>query len=226
MMSSTEKINERNIRERILAGERDLFRVLIRQCNAILYRTGRSYGYNHEDTQDLMQDAFVEAYLNLSAFEGRSSFKTWVMKIMLNKCYRKTQKFSFKNEITDDSIIDERSTPLYSSNRHTDTNKIIMNKELNRVIEESLMRLSLEYRMVFLLREIDGLSVAETAEALDLTESNVKVRLNRAKVMMRKEIEKSYSKEDIFEFNLVYCDMMANKVMSKIEMLEDKSRSN
>ena len=91
-----------------------------------------------------------------------------------------------------------------------------MNRELSSVIENALKHVPLDYRMVFSLREISGLNVVETAEALGISEANVKVRLNRAKTMLRKEIEKSYTAEDIFEFNLVYCDAMTNDVMNKI----------
>jgi RNA polymerase sigma-70 factor (ECF subfamily) len=70
------------------------------------------------------------------------------------------------------------------------------------------------------LREINGLSVKETAEALNISEANVKVRLNRAKAMLRKEVEKSYKVEDIFEFNLIYCDSMVNRVMDKITSMK------
>jgi RNA polymerase sigma-70 factor (ECF subfamily) len=70
--------------------------------------------------------------------------------------------------------------------------------------------------MTFTLRELTGLNVSETAELLNITTSNVKVRLNRAKMMMRKEIEKIYSSEDIYEFNLIHCDKIVNVVMKKI----------
>lgn len=75
----------------------------------------------------------------------------------------------------------------------------------------------MDYRLVFTLREVNGLNVAETADALNISETNVKVRLNRAKTMLRKEVEKSYSAEDIFEFNLVYCDAMVQRVINKIK---------
>jgi RNA polymerase sigma-70 factor (ECF subfamily) len=70
---------------------------------------------------------------------------------------------------------------------------------------------------VFSLRELTGLSVQETAKALDITETNVKVRFNRAKAMLRKEVEKMYSSEDIFQFNLIYCDKIVEKVMDRIK---------
>ena len=92
-----------------------------------------------------------------------------------------------------------------------------MNRELNFVIENSLQQIPMDYRLVFTLREVNGLNVAETADTLNISEANVKVRLNRAKTMLRKEVEKSYSAEDIFEFNLVYCDAMVQRVINKLK---------
>jgi RNA polymerase sigma factor (sigma-70 family) len=213
-----EQYSDVEIIQKINLGDVALFEILIRRNNPFLYKAGRSYNYNHEDTQDLMQDTFIDAYMNLSKFENRSSFKTWIIKIMLNNCYKKQQKFSFKNEITNE--IDDKSIPMFSSNQHTETTKVVVNKELGLVIENALIQVPIDYRMVFSLREINGLNVIETAEALNISEANVKVRLNRAKTMLKKEIEKSYSPDDIFEFNLVYCNAMVSNVMNKIKELQ------
>src|SRR3546814_6701840 len=99
-MENHNPLTETQIIERIIQGEKQLYELIIRRYNPTLYQIGRSYSYNHEDTQDLMQESFIDAYKNLHCFEGRSSFKTWIMRIMLNQCYRKRQKFSYKNEIT------------------------------------------------------------------------------------------------------------------------------
>ena len=93
-----------------------------------------------------------------------------------------------------------------------------MNRELNFVIENALKQIPIDYRMVFTLSEINGMNVAETAEILNISEANVKVRLNRAKTMLRKEIEKSYRQTDIFEFNFIYCDAMVTRVMNKLKL--------
>ena len=201
--------------QKILQGEFELFEILIRRNNPFLYKTGRSYNYNHQDTQDLMQDTYMDAYASLKKFENRSSFKTWLIKIMLHNCFRKHQKFSFKNEVSN-GIID-KSIPMFQQQQNTDTSKTVINRELNTVIENALQQVPLDYRMVFSLREMNGLNVIETAAALNISEANVKVRLNRAKAMLRKEIEKTYTAADIFEFNLVYCDAITNTVMSKIK---------
>lgn len=201
--------------QKILNGEFELFELLIRRYNSFLYKTGRSYNYNHQDTQDLMQDTYIDAYASLKKFENRSSFKTWLIKIMLHNCFRKQQKFSFKNEVSNEII--DKSIPMFQQQQDTDAGKTVINRELNTVIENALQQVPLDYRLVFSLREMNGLNVIETAAALNISETNVKVRLNRAKTMLRKEIEKTYTAADIFEFNLVYCDAITNTVMSKIK---------
>ncbi len=215
-MKEFNKYSDTELIEKIIEGDTKLYEILIRRYNPYLYKTGRSYNYDHEDTQDLMQETFINAYLNLSKFENRSTFKTWIIKIMLNNCYQKQKKFSYKNEKVYASSINENSSPMYSSNQNSDTSKVVLNRELNHVIENALINIPVDYRMVFSLREINGLSVSETAEALDINESNVKVRFNRAKSMLRKEIEKTYNAEEIFEFNLIYCDVIVEKVMNQI----------
>ena len=213
-----ETLDDTVIIQKIINGEITLFEILLRRNNAFLYKTGRSYGYSHEDTQDLMQDTFINAYLNLSKFNNQSSFKTWIIRIMLNNCYHKRVKFSFKNETS--NTINEKSVPMFSNTKRTDANNEIVNRELNYVIEKSLQQIPTEYRMVFSLREITGLSVAETAETLNITETNVKVRLNRAKSMLRKQIENKYTARDIYDFNLIYCDAIVSRVMNEISKLK------
>jgi RNA polymerase sigma-70 factor (ECF subfamily) len=214
-MKTIEQYADIEIIQKIIDGELALFEILVRRNNPFLYKIGRSYNYNHEDTQDLMQDTFIDAFKNLSKFENRSSFKAWIIKIMLNNCFRRQQKFSYKNEISDE--IDDQSKPLFFYRQQGDSNKSVMNKELNSVIENALQQIPFDYKIVFSLREVNGLNVQETAETLSISEANVKVRLNRAKAMLRKEIEKSYTVEEIFEFNLIYCDAMVNRVMNQLK---------
>lgn len=201
---------------RIRNGELDLFEILIRRNNPYLYKLGMSYGYKHEDVEDLMQETFIAAYLNLEKFEGRSSFKTWITRIMLNQCYQKAQKLSFKNEKAND-VINEKTTPMFESNQSSDAYRSVLNNELSTIVGNALIAIPFEYRMVFSLRELNGMSTAETAEVLDISETNVKVRLNRAKHMLREKLEKMYTPEDIFEFNLIYCNRITDEVMKAIK---------
>jgi RNA polymerase sigma factor (sigma-70 family) len=209
-------IPENELVKRIRDGEKTLFEIIIRRSNPYLYKIGRSYGFNHQDVEDLMQDSLIAAFVNLHQFEERSSFKTWISRIMLNQCNRKLQKHAFKNEKPNDISDHEKTIPMYQTQASTDMHSRLVNKELGRVIGQALVEIPMDYRMVFSLRELNGMSTAETAEALDISEGNVKLRLNRAKKMLRERIEKLYSTEDIFEFNLVYCDKIVDNVMQAI----------
>jgi len=215
-MVQFENFTEAEVIRRVIEGEKALYEIIVRRFNPFLYKIGRSYNYNHEDTQDLMQETFIDAYKSLLQFEGRADFKTWIIRIMMNNCYRKREKASFKNEIMQDA--NEYSTPMFS-NKNNDIDKIIQNRELRHIIENALRKIPFDYRMVFSLREISGLNVSETAEMLGISEANVKVRLNRAKTMLRRDIENDYSANELFEFNLIYCDPMVENVMKKINEL-------
>jgi len=213
-----EQYTDLEIVSRVLMGEVALYEIIIRRYNSYLFKIGRTYTFNHADTEDLMQETYLSAYTSLSKFENRSAFKTWLVKIMLNHCYHRKHKHSFQRECLTESFEQETTIPMFA-NRHNDTDKTIVNKELGRVLENALQQIPEDYRIVFSLRELNGMTTNETSIALSITESNVKVRLNRAKSMLRTEIEKMYSPSDIFEFNLIYCDNIVEKVMNKIKVV-------
>lgn len=214
------KSSEEEIIQKILDGEPALFEILIRRYNPILYKIARSYDFNHDESQDLLQDAHIAAYLSLKKFEMRSSYKTWIAKIMVNKCLYKLSYGSNKYEITH-QIVDENSQPMFSSKKQT-TEASVLNRELSNILEKSLEKIPVHYRTVFILREVEGLSVAETAEMMNLTPVNVKVRLNRAKTLLQKELEKYYSKAQLYDFNLIYCDAVVKNVFDAIGKLNNR----
>ncbi len=214
----SKETSDGEIISKVLSGEIDHYRVIVHRYNSYLYKIGRSYGYHHEDVEDLMQDTYVKAFINLPAFENRSSFLTWLTRIMLNNCYHKKMRSSWQREKTTNSI-EEKSTPMFNSNE-TNSRRIV-NDELRTILEQAIVHIPEPYRNVFTLRELNGMSVKETADVLHLSESNVKVRLNRAKTMLQKEISKSYSSEEIFEFNLIYCDAMVERVMHEIRKISE-----
>lgn len=210
------QLTEEQIIGRIVEGQKELYELIVRRYNPYLYKIGRSYNFNHDDTQDLMQDSFVDAYKNLIKFENKSTFKTWLARIMLNNCYHKKNKASFKNEHFQD--LNDQTKPLYSDTQNN-VEKMVHNHEVRHIIENALSNIPEDYRLVFSLREINGFNVLETAKLLEISEANVKVRLNRAKSMLRDEIQKTYNASDLYEFNLIYCDGIVNRVMDKIKNL-------
>lgn len=207
------QMEDAEIISRVLSGEKQLYELIVRRFNPVLYRIGRTYGYNHEDTQDIMQESFVDAYRGLSGFRGDASFKTWISRVMLNRCFQQVQKTRLQKELT--VSINDNKEAMYTSSEN-ETEKRMKQRELAFVLGDSMSKIPLDYRMVFILREVNGMDTAQTAALLNITPSNVKVRLNRSKTMLRKEIEKSFDVASIFEFNLRYCDGIVNEVMKKI----------
>ncbi|HLF65642.1 MAG TPA: sigma-70 family RNA polymerase sigma factor [Saprospiraceae bacterium] len=207
---TSQTLTDSELIKRIQSGEKALYEVIVRRYNPWLYKTCRAYGYNHQDTQDLMQEAYISAYNGLPGFEYRSSLKTWLIRILLNHCYHKKQKMNTQKEQFPNGALRQNSKSAYTMDHH------ISSKELGHVIEQALARIPEDYRIAFAMRELNGLNVAETAELLNISEGNVKVRLNRAKNMLRKEIERTYSPDEIYEFNLVYCDRIVERVMAVV----------
>ena len=205
--------SEEEIIRKILDGEMSLFEILIRRTNSILYKIARSYDFSHEESKDLLQETHISAYQNLNKFEFRSSYKTWTAKIMVHKCLYKLNYGCSKYEVS--NIVDENSQPMFSSKKQA-TEAAVLNNELSYILEKSLEKIPVHYRTVFVLREVEGLSVAETAEMLNLSTVNVKVRLNRAKNLLQKELEKYYSKAQLYNFDLIHCDSVVKHVLDAL----------
>lgn len=212
-MEGSVNLSEEEVIKRVLKGEKELYKIIVRKYNPYLYKIGRSYNFSHEDTQDLMQDTFIDSYKSLDQFKGASRFKTWMVRIMLNNCYKKAQKSSFKHEVIKE--VSEQSIPLFC-NEYNQTDKIVGKHELSSIIESALSKIPYDYRIVFSLREINELNVSETANMLSISESNVKTRLSRANKMLREVIQKSYVPTELFDFNLIYCTPLVEKVMRRI----------
>ena len=209
LVEGSEILTDSKVIEKIIEGDSAIFEILIRRYNQALYRIGKMYGFNHQDTEDLMQDTHVSAYMQLASFENRSSYKTWISRIMINKCIYKLKYGYSRKEISSELKEESNSANLQ-------TEQSMLNRELSTMLEKSLDSLPLIYRSVFVLREIEGYSVAETAELTGISGINVKVRLNRAKKKKKKQLEQFYSSGDIYSFNLIHCDKMVNRVFTEL----------
>src|SRR3954471_6018688 len=112
-MTTYQQLTETEAIQRIIDGDVPVFEVLIRRYNPYLYKIGRSYGFNHHDVEDLMQETFIHAYENLPKLENKGFFKTWLVRIMLNECYRKNNKAATRREITTDASFHEKTIPMF-----------------------------------------------------------------------------------------------------------------
>lgn len=193
----------------VLSGDKPAFEHLIRRYNQRLFRIGMSMLDHEADVEDAMQTAYINAWLHLSQFRRDSSFGTWLTRIMLNQCLEQQRKA----RLIRTGIIQSEN----SMNTRTPGSELV-NKELSSLLENAIHRLPEKYRLVFVLREVDDLSVRETSEVLEIGASNVKTRLNRAKLMLREEL-KGYMKERVYAFDLKRCDRIVAGVFAAIAQL-------
>lgn len=212
-----EILEDVDIIDKVLLGDIHLYELIVRRYNPYLYRIGKTYGFGHQDVQDTMQETYVNAYRNLAGFKREATFRTWLTRIMLNNCYHKKQKLNRKKEVSVEFLDGIKKVHLTSD---TMSHSKTFNKELGSILEKAIHNLPEKYKIVFTLRELNALSIAETCDVLGISAGNVKVRLNRAKALLRTDIEKMYSPEEIFELNLIYCDKMVENVMSAICLIE------
>ncbi|MBS1630400.1 MAG: sigma-70 family RNA polymerase sigma factor [Bacteroidetes bacterium] len=201
--------------DQVIAGNTALFELLIRRYNTLLYRIARTHGLSHEDAEDIMQDAHFAAFCQLKNFRHEASYKTWLARIALHRCYHKLHSAQRQNELPE-SDIHQYQTDFMQAAPNTRPDGKTANRQLATVLEENIQALPLIYRNVFMLREVEGFSTAETATLMDISQVNVKVRLNRAKMLLRKQLEAFYTSSEIFEFNLRYCDKVVQGVFDQI----------
>jgi RNA polymerase sigma-70 factor, ECF subfamily len=204
---------------RIRAGERGLFECLMRRHNQRVYRAARAVMGDESEVEDIMQQAYLNAFAHLDQFESRSQFSTWLTRIALNEALarRRRRKALPATELADDrsarrDVMDELNAPQPDPERQAYAG------ELHRLLEHAVDRLPETYRVAFVLRDVEGLSTAETGEALGLREEAVKTRLHRARSLIRKSIASQIGgvAPDTFHFHASRCDRVVNAVLQSI----------
>ncbi len=201
-----EALSDEEIIERVLKGEKELFEIIVRKYNQRLYRICRSFMKDSDEIDDIMQEAYVRAYEHLPSFEKRSRFSTWLTRILINEAIgaaRKKGKFAPLDQAGD---ISHTATPVHE----------VMNRELKQILEHAIENLPEKYRSVYVMREMEGMSTAETGDSLNISQVNVKVRLNRAKEMLRGTLGRTLAEPELFHFDLARCDRVATRVMLRI----------
>jgi RNA polymerase sigma-70 factor, ECF subfamily len=150
---------------------------------------------NHEDADDVVQNAFVKAFQNLPDFRGDSRFYTWLVRITINEALMKIRRRRFNEVSIDESKhADGASDPIEIKDQAANPEQRYLQHEVQRTLAATINELEPSYRAVFQLRDVEGLSTEQTAQALDLTSSAVKTRLQRARMKLRESLNGSAEK--------------------------------
>jgi RNA polymerase sigma-70 factor, ECF subfamily len=212
------EISDDEIVRRVVAGERELFELLVRRYNQRVYRAVRAVLRNADDTEDVMQQAYVSAYRALHQFEGRSGFATWLTKIALREASARNKKsislLHVVPELREENTMNEFPEP------GPDPETRAVAADLMQHVEAEVAALPETYRSVLLLREVEGLSTEETAACLDLSIDVVKTRLHRARTMLRDALYRraGIGLQTIFTFGSQRCDRVVARVMEEIRL--------
>jgi RNA polymerase sigma-70 factor (ECF subfamily) len=218
---NTAPLSDEEVVRRILAGETALFEIVMRRYNQRLYRMARAILRDDAEAEDVMQDAYVRAYQHLSQFAGRAKFSTWLTRIAIHEALarvrrrNRVEQFSPAESNDGDGDMNFAATSLNPEERTSVS-------ELCKALEEAILSIPEQYRLVLMMRDVEQLSTLETASALQLTEQNVKVRLHRARALVRKQLFARAGEQapSAFGFMGVRCDRVVSRVLETINALQ------
>ncbi|HWC16742.1 MAG TPA: RNA polymerase sigma factor [Terriglobales bacterium] len=210
--TGTETLTDEQVIQRVLSGETALYELIMRRYNQRLYRAVRSVLRNDDEVEDVMQDAYVRAYKHLADFAGRSQFSTWLIRIALHEAFARV-RHSKRMQQFDDAAAD--GGPEMIAATTLDPEHRTANGELAGLLEEAILGLPENLRTVLMLRDVEELSTAETAEALELSEENVKTRLHRGRALVRRKLYARVGADapSAFAFMGARCDRVVREVL-------------
>lgn len=180
--------------QRAQAGELAAFEALAGRHEQRVYSLALRMLRQEQDAEDVTQQSLLSALEHLDGFRGEASFSTWLLRIATHAALKIIRKRHGLNMVSLEAATEEPDGfasvphPEYIADWRQSPEQLVHQHEIRRLLDEALAKLDERHRLVFLLRDVEGFSVKETAESLDLTEANVKVRLLRARLQLREQL--------------------------------------
>ena len=220
--TSQEPLSDEEVVARVLAGETAMFEIVMRRHNQLLYRVARSILRNDNEAEDVMQHAYVRAYEHLGRFAGRAKFSTWLTRIAVHEALARQRRGNRYQELEPMSELEGDPMALALNPEQQASNS-----QVRRLLEEAVERLPDAYRTIFVLRDVEEMSTADAADVLEISEENVKVRLHRARALLRKSLfaRAGMERKEAFNFHALRCDRVVHNVFERIQQLLLKTES-
>jgi RNA polymerase sigma-70 factor (ECF subfamily) len=218
----TEGLDEAELVRRMLARDSDAFRAVMQAHNRRLYRIARSILRNDAEAEDVVQEAYVRAFTHLASFRGDASLATWLSRIAMNEALGRLR---VRRPTTDLSEVEARGSEAeiiqFPNTARSDPERTMAQRELLQLVEQATDKLPDVYRTVFIARIIEGMSVEETAELLEVRPETVKTRLHRARLMVREQLDRQIGPVlmDAFPFAGKRCERVTEAVMKRLAVL-------
>jgi RNA polymerase sigma-70 factor, ECF subfamily len=216
-----EASSDEEIVERVKSGDTALYEIIMRRYNQRLYRVARAILHDDAEAEDVMQDAYVRAYQHLDQFAGRAAFSTWLTRIAVHEALSRLRSRPRNQQLQMEDTGQDGEPYMNVIETSPDPEQSASRAELGQLLEEVVLGLPEQYRTVIMLRDVEGLSTAETAAALELTEDNVKVRLHRGRAMARGWIfdRVGAKAKSAFPFMGERCDRVVHDVLARLAEL-------
>ena len=206
-------LSDEEVVAQVLAGQTALFEVLMRRHNERVYRAARAIVRDEREAEDVMQQAYVNAYAHLRQFNRLAQFSTWLTRIAVNEALSRVRRGGRYTPFEDEPTVMERERPVADN-----PERQAFAGELRALLEWAIDRLPDGAREVFVLRDVEGLTTAEVAAALGISEDAVKTRLSRARAALRRLLfeRTGTAVPDAFRFHRPRCDRVVARVLARI----------
>ncbi|HMG92882.1 MAG TPA: sigma-70 family RNA polymerase sigma factor [Chryseolinea sp.] len=219
-LAADQTLTDETIISRVLHGKTEDYEILVRRYNNLLYKTARGILSAENDIEDVMQEAYIRGYEKLGQFRQEAKFSTWLTRILINCALQHLNKLKGRAHLSLDVLVregidGEENAPMEKTNAEVGEN-------LAKALEGAISHLPAKYRVVFILREVQHLPVADAATIIGITEENVKIRLYRAKAMLKDMLQAKLNVMEIFEFHATRCTRVAERVMTEIYSIQLK----
>ncbi|MBI2516258.1 MAG: sigma-70 family RNA polymerase sigma factor [Opitutae bacterium] len=191
-------------------GNREMFEVLVRRYNRQLFRVGLSYLRRHDQAEDAMQNTYLKAFVHLGNFQRNASFSTWLTRIMINECLMILRR---RRGAREEALLEDTELPVTTAPQGAAGLNL---KETKTLLENAIGALPRNLRTVYVLREIQRLTTAETAACLGVTPGSVKVSLHRARERLKSILLASAAGLELFQYRAEFCDPLTARVMGAI----------
>jgi RNA polymerase sigma-70 factor (ECF subfamily) len=210
-------LDDMALARRVAAGDRSAFDALMRINNRRLYRLARATMRNDAEAEEALQEAYIAAYRGMAGFRGESTLATWLSRMVLNECLGRLRKGARRQNVIPMVTSDEMDS--IHANEEEVPDKVLVRSEMRALIERKLGELPEDFRLVFVLRSVEELSVEETADSLGIEPATVRSRHFRARSLLRESLarEIDVAERDLFDFGGARCDRTVAAVNARLQ---------
>jgi RNA polymerase sigma factor (sigma-70 family) len=218
-LAASSTVDETAIIARVIGGDKGAFEILMRRYNRRLYRIARAVLRNNEEAEDALQDAYLSAYRLLAQFRAEAELSTWLSRLVLNECLGRLRRNTRRQSVIhispsntgfemDTTAADDADLP----------DRILGRAQMRELLEQKLDELPEIFRVVFVLRSVEELSVEDTARCLNTPEATVRSRHFRAKSLLREALAQDVdlAERDLYDFGGAHCDHLTAAVLTKL----------